>query len=109
GTWPVTHLVFEAKEYGAEARAYRDAAYQRALGAAWAVALSYRPMELAEVRALLDRQTLIAALERHRGRDPRIQGWIERLQHRRNDIEDRGARGLDRALSVFVAATCAPG
>lgn len=107
GPWPLSHLLLEAEEYSAEARAYRDATYQRALWAAWALALSQRPMEPAGLRTLLDRETLIAALEPHRGWDPRIQDWIERLQHQRNDIADRGARGLDRALSVFAATTSA--
>jgi DNA-binding response OmpR family regulator len=99
--WQVPDLLLDAEEYSAEARAYRDAAYQRARWAAWALALNYQPLELARLRALLDRETLIGALAPHRERDPRIQDWIDRLQQQRNGIEDRGARGLDRALSIF--------
>jgi CheY-like chemotaxis protein len=101
--WQVPDLLLDAEEYSAEARAYRDAAYQRAQWAAWALALNYQPLELARLRALLDRETLIGALEPHRGRDPRIQDWIELLHHQHNGIEDRGARGLDRALGIFAA------
>src|SRR2546423_8161829 len=44
--------VLEAEDYSAEARAYRDAAHQRALWAAWALALCGEPMDLAQLRRL---------------------------------------------------------
>jgi nucleoside-triphosphatase THEP1 len=61
--WQVPDMLLEAEDYAAEARAYRDAAHQRALWAAWALALNSRPMDLAELRRLLDRQELMRALE----------------------------------------------
>jgi hypothetical protein len=57
--WQVPDLLLEAEEYSADARAYRDAAHQRALWAAWALTLAGRPMDLAELRRLLDRETLL--------------------------------------------------
>src|SRR6185312_14984218 len=100
--WQVPDLLLEAEDYSPEARAYRDAAHQRALWAAWALALQDRPMDLAELRRLLDREALIHALEPHRGRDTRIAEWIDRLKHQHGGIEDSGARGLDRALGVLL-------
>src|SRR5207302_6788431 len=76
--------------------------HRRALWAAWSLALDGRPMDLADVRGLLDRQALAAALERHRGRDARIADWLERLSHQHGGIEDSGARGLDRALGTLL-------
>src|SRR5438876_1075025 len=100
--WQVPDLLLEAEDYSPEARAYRDAAHQRALWAAWALALNNEPMELAKLRQLLDRETLIRALEPHRGRDARIVEWLSRLEHQRGGIEDSGARGLDRALGTLL-------
>jgi len=100
--WQVPDLLLEAEDYSPEARAYRDAAHQRALWAAWALALNNEPMDLARLRRLLDREALLKALEPHRGRDERIGGWIDRLDHQRGGIEDSGARGLDRALGVLL-------
>jgi hypothetical protein len=100
--WQVPDLLLEAEEYSADARAYRDAAHQRALWAAWSIALDGRPMDLAELRRRLDRETLTAALEPHRGRDPRIGDWLQRLEHQRGGIEDSGARGLDRSLGTLL-------
>src|SRR5438105_9691321 len=70
--WQVPDLLLESEDYSPDARAYRDAAHQRALWAAWSLALDRRPMDLADLRGLLDRQALAAALERHRGGDARI-------------------------------------
>jgi hypothetical protein len=98
----VPDLLLEAEDYSTEARAYRDAAHQRALWAAWALALQGQPMDLAQIRRLLDREALLRALEPHRGRDPRIGEWLQRLDHQRGGIEDSGARGLDRALGVLL-------
>jgi hypothetical protein len=64
---------------------YRDAAHQRALWAAWSLALDGRPMDLAELRRRLERETLLHALERHRGRDERISDWFARLSHQQID------------------------
>src|SRR5438876_3988593 len=100
--WQVPDLLLEAEDYSPEARAYRDAAHQRALWAAWALALNDRPMDLAELRRLLDREQLLKALEPHRGRDARIVEWITRLKHQHGGIEDSGARGLDRSLGVLL-------
>jgi HNH endonuclease/TraM recognition site of TraD and TraG len=100
--WQVPDLLLEAEDYSAEARVYRDAAHQRALWAAWALALQDKPMDLAQLRRLLDREALLRALEPHRDRDGRIGGWIDRLEHQRGGIEDSGARGLDRALGVLL-------
>jgi hypothetical protein len=100
--WQVPDLLLEAEDYSPEARAYRDAAHQRALWAAWALALNEQPMDLAELRRLLHREELLQALEPHRGRDSRINEWIDRLEHQRGGIEDSGARGLDRALGVLL-------
>src|SRR5712692_9346275 len=59
-------------------------------------------MDLASLRRLLDRETLIKALEPHRSRDPRISDWLHRLEHQRGGIEDSGARGLDRSLGTLL-------
>lgn len=79
-------------------RAYRDAAHQRALWAAWALALNGKPLDLAELRRVLDREQLVRALERHRDRGPRIGDWLERLEYQRGGIGDSDGRGLDRSL-----------
>lgn len=100
--WQVPDLLLEAEDYAPDARPYRDAAHQRALWAAWALALDGRQMDLAELRRLLDRQALAIALERHRARDSRIADWLERLSHQHGGIEDSGARGLDRALGTLL-------
>ncbi|MCA1644923.1 MAG: hypothetical protein LC797_05430 [Chloroflexi bacterium] len=76
----------DAEEYSADARAYRDAAHQRALWPAWALALRGEPMDLAPLRPLLDRAELLRALAPHRGRDARVDGWLERLEHQRGGI-----------------------
>src|SRR5215210_7845420 len=90
--WQVPDLLLEAEDYSTEERAYRDAAQQRALWAAWALALQGKPMDLAQLRRLLDRTELLRALEPHRGRDARVDGWLERLSHQHGGIEDSGAR-----------------
>src|SRR5439155_12446098 len=100
--WQVPDLLLEAEDYSPEARAYRDAAHQRALWAAWALTLDKQPMDLAKLRQLLDRDTLVRALEPHIHRDPRIGDWLTRLEHQHGGIEDSGARGLDRALGVLL-------
>jgi hypothetical protein len=100
--WQVPDLLLEAEDYSPEARAYRDAAHQRAQWATWALALDKQPMDLAKLRELLDREALIHALEPHRGRDPRIDEWLSRLEHQRGGIQDSGARGLDRALGILL-------
>jgi hypothetical protein len=100
--WQVPDLLLEAEDYAADARAYRDAAHQRALWAAWALALRGEPMDLAQLRRLLDRTELLRALEPFRNRDPRIADWLDRLEHQRGGIEDSGARGLDRSLGVLL-------
>src|SRR5437660_6017803 len=100
--WQVPDLLLEAEDYSADARAYRDAAHQRALWAAWSPALDGRPMDLAELRRRLDRDVLVRCLEKHRGRDTRIGDWLDRLHHQHGGIEDSGARGLDRALGILL-------
>src|SRR4029453_1165637 len=100
--WQVPDLLLEAEDYSADARAYRDAAHQRALWAAWALALREEPMDLARLRRLLERTELLRALEPFRGHDPRIADWLNRLEHRRGGIEDSGARGLDRSLGTLL-------
>jgi hypothetical protein len=100
--WQVPDLLLEAEDYSADARVYRDAAHQRALWAAWVLALEGAPMDLASLRRLLDRAELTRALERHRDRDPRIDEWLQHLQHQHGGVEDSGARGLDRALGVLL-------
>ena len=65
GSTAAPDLLREAEDYSANARVYRDAAYQRALWAAWALALDDRPMDLTELRRLLDRAELMRALKRH--------------------------------------------
>ena len=44
----------------------------------------------------------LRALEPHRGRDARLETWIERLDHQRGGVEDSGARGVDRSLGVLL-------
>ena len=100
--WQVPDLLLEAEDYSPDARAYRDAAHQRALWAAWGLALANAPMDLASLRRLLERETLIKALEPHQHRDARIADWLERLKHQHGGIEDSGARGLDRALGILL-------
>jgi len=100
--WQVPDLLLEAEDYSPDARVFRDAAHQRALWAAWSLALDGKPMDLAELRRRLDRELLTKALERHRGRDSRIEEWLDRLEHQRGGVEDSGARGLDRALGVLL-------
>jgi hypothetical protein len=100
--WQVPDLLLEAEDYSADARAYRDAAHQRAQWAAWALALNNEPMDLAKLPGLLDRAALMRALEPHRGRDARINDWLHRLEHQHGGIEDSGARGLDRALGTLL-------
>ena len=100
--WQVPDLLLEAEDYSANARVYRDAAQQRPLWAAWALTLDRRPMDLAELRRLLDRLELMRTLERHRCRDERIADWLRRLEHQHGGIEDSGARGLDRALGTLL-------
>src|SRR5947208_9503217 len=81
--WQVPDLLLEAEDYSTEARAYRDAAHQRALWAAWALGLQGRPMDLAQLRRLLDREELLRALAPFRGRDSRNADWLTRLEHQR--------------------------
>ena len=100
--WQVPDLLLEAEDYSPDARVFRDAAHQWALWAAWALALQGKPMDLAQLRRLLDREELLRALEPHRGRDQRIGEWIDRLDHQRGGVEDSGARGLDRSLGVLL-------
>jgi hypothetical protein len=100
--WQVPDLLLEAEDYASDARVYRDAAHQRALWAAWSLALDGRPMDLAELRRRLDRDVLSHILELHRGRDPRIVDWLQRLEHQYGGVEDSGARGLDRALGTLL-------
>src|SRR5207244_7299906 len=75
--WQVPDLLLEAEDYSPEARAYRDAAHQRALWAAWALALNREPMDLAQLRRLLDREQLLKALAAHSSSAPRIVEWID--------------------------------
>ena len=99
--WQVPDLLLEAEEFNGEARVFRDAAHQRALWAAWSLALDGLPIDLVELRGRLDRSTLIAALERHRGRDSRIVDWLTRLgQYDR--VAESGAADLDRALGTLL-------
>jgi hypothetical protein len=65
-------------------------------------------MDLASLRRLLDRTALLSALEPCRGRDARVDGWLERLRHKHGDIEDSGARGFERSLGrSWTAWRCA--
>jgi hypothetical protein len=100
--WQVPDLLLEAEEYSADARPYRDAAHQRALWAAWALALRQEPMDLVRLRTLLDRTELLRALQPHRDRDARVADWLRRLEHQHGGIEDSGARGLDRSLGTLL-------
>ena len=97
--WQVAELLLEGEEYSADARAYRDAAHQRAL---WVQGLQRKPMDVASLRRLLDRDILINALFPYRDRDPRIADWLHRLEHQHGGIEDSGARGLDPALGTLL-------
>jgi len=99
--WQVPDLLLEAEEFEGEARVFRDAALQRALWAAWSLALDKRPMDLAALRRRLDRETLYKALEQHRGRDPRIADWLARLS-RYDRTAESGAADLDRALGTIL-------
>jgi hypothetical protein len=45
-------------------RTYRDAAHERTLSAAWALALQGKPLDLAQLRRLLDREELRARWRR---------------------------------------------
>src|ERR1700682_5893148 len=58
----VPDLLLEAEDYSPDARVFRDAAHQRALWAAWALALRGEAMDLARLRRLLDREELLRAL-----------------------------------------------
>jgi hypothetical protein len=107
--WQVPDLLLEAEDYSPDARVFRDVAHQRALWAAWALALQGKPMDLAQLRRLLDREELLRALEPHRRRDERIEGWIGRLEHQRGRVEDSGARGLDRSLGVLLGGVAMRG
>jgi hypothetical protein len=100
--WQVPDLLLEAEDYAADARVYRDAAHQRALWAAWSLALDGRPMDLAELRRRLDREVLSRILSLHRDRDQRVADWVQRLEHQYGGVEDSGARGLDRALGTLL-------
>jgi hypothetical protein len=100
--WQVPDLLLEAEDYASDARVYRDAAHQRALWAAWALALRGEPMDLARLRGLLDRVELLRALGPYRWRDSRVADWLQRLEHQHGGIEDSGARGLDRALGTLL-------
>jgi TraM recognition site of TraD and TraG len=97
----VPDLLLEAEDYSPDARVFRDAAHQRALWAAWALALRGEPMDLARLRRLLDREELLRALEPFR-RDARVGDWVRRLEHQHGGVEDSGARGLDRALGILL-------
>jgi hypothetical protein len=99
--WQVPDLLLEAEDYSAEARVFRDAAHQRALWAAWALALRGEPMDLRRLRTLLERQALLAALEPFRRTDARVADWTERLS-RRDGVEDSGARDLERSLGTLL-------
>lgn len=100
--WQVPDLLLEAEEYNGDARVYRDAAHQRALWAAWALSLRGEPMDLARLRALLDRTALLRALQPFATRDQRVAEWVDRLTHQHGGIEDSGARGLDRSLGTLL-------
>jgi hypothetical protein len=99
--WQVRDLLLESEDYSPEARAFRDAAHQRALGAAWALALRGEPMHLGRLRTLLERSALIAALEPFQQPDERIGRWLNQLR-RRDAVDDAGARDLDRALGSLL-------
>ncbi len=99
--WQVPDLLLEAEDYSPEARVFRDAAHQRALWAAWALALKGERMDLQRLRELLDRTKLLAALQPGLGRDRRIETWIEVL-HRRDATEDSGAHDLERTLGTLL-------
>jgi hypothetical protein len=101
--WQVPDLLLEAEDYSVEARVFRDAAHQRALWAAWSLALDGKPMGLAELRRRLDRDVLARCLERHRDRDPRIAEWLHRLEHQPpGGLDDSGAHDLDRAIGILL-------
>jgi hypothetical protein len=79
---------------GSPSSAPSSSSTQVASSRSLAACSAYRPM--------LDRQTLIGALELHRCRDPRVGEWLSRLHHQHGGIEDSGARGLDRSLGVLL-------
>jgi hypothetical protein len=64
--WQVPDLLLESEDYALDARAYRDAAHQRALWAAWALTLRHETMDLAPLRHLHDRAEPLRALEPYR-------------------------------------------
>jgi hypothetical protein len=97
----VAEQLLEDEVYTGNARAYGDAAHQRALWAAWALALGHDSMNLARLRSLLDRDALLNAFEPHRWRDARVGEWVDRLQHQQ-PIEEAGARDLDRVLGNLL-------
>jgi hypothetical protein len=99
--WQVPDLLLEAEDYSPEARVFRDAAHQRALWAAWALALRGERMDLQRLRQLLERQALTDALAPFRHRDRRVSDWLDRLQ-RRDATEDAGTRDLERALGTLL-------
>ena len=97
----VAEQLLEDEDYSGNARAYGDAAQQRALWAAWALALRREPMNLARLRSLLDRDALLRAFESQRWRDARVGEWIGRLEHQQ-PIEEAGARDLERVLGNLL-------
>lgn len=99
--WQVPDLLLEAEDYAAEARVFRDAAHQRALWAAWALALRDEPMDLARLRELLDRKTLCAALAPFQGKDQRIGQWLAALK-RYDGTEESGVQDLQRSLGTLL-------
>ena len=99
--WQVPDLLLEAEEYSTEARVFRDAAHQRALWAAWALALRGEPMDLAKLRQLLDRDRLRRALEPFEDRDERVAQWLEQLGQR-DGTADSGARDLERSIGTLL-------
>ena len=94
-------LLLEAEDYSADARAYRDAAQQRAPWAAWSIALDGRPMDRPSSAADSTARRFTTRWKRT-ARDPRIADWLHRLEHQHGGIEDSGARGLDRALGTLL-------
>ena len=66
--------LLEDEDYSGNGRAYGDAAHRRALWATWALALRREPMNLARLRSLLDRDTLLKAFEPYRWREAQLGG-----------------------------------
>ncbi len=92
--WQVPDQLLEAEEYAAEARVFRDAAQLRALRAAYALAFTGAPMDLARLWEMLDRDELRATLEAFKGRDPRVDQWLHELRPAIKAVKVNSQKGI---------------